>query len=114
MAKKLAADMTAEELEARHAKAAQKRADRRQKQLEAIAEITALLSPEQLKSLSENAQHQIAVWSQEYKPAARINITSGMSLMQLLAEHPNLSAKKLKARCADAGLTINWAKGIIE
>lgn len=114
MAKKTVAEMTAEELELRHAKAKERREKRRSSQLEAINEITALLTPQQLKSLSENAKHCIDVWKQEYKPASRITLVAGMSLMQLLAEHPNLSAKKLKSKCEELNLEIDWAAGVLK
>lgn len=111
MAKLKAADMTAEQLEARHAKAKERRENRKSNDMEAIIEIVSLL-PANAK-LSENAQRLVSRLKQEYTARNVYTPKAGDTLAQIFSEHPNISAKKLQKKCAEAGLSVDWATGTL-
>lgn len=114
MAKLKAKDMTPEQLEARHAKAKKRREAKKESNLKAIDEIVALLSDEQLQSLSKEARHFIAVCRGEFAVERNVYVpVEGDTLQSIFQRFPNISTKKLRSKCEDAGLAIDWANGII-
>lgn len=114
MAKLKVADMTAEQLEARHAKAKERREARKDANIGAINEIVALLTEKQLQSLSKEAQHFISRMRGELAVVRNIYTpVEGDTLAAIFAQYPNISSKKLEAKCKDAGLKIDWAKAQI-
>lgn len=106
-------ELTEQEKLERKAKSKERRVARKDRNNKAITEIVMLLTDEQFNSLSKEAKQLVAVLQQQYKPASRIEVYEGLTLMQLLEKHPNLSAKKLQAKCEEKGLVIDWAKGVI-
>lgn len=111
MAKKTAAEMTPQELAAKHEKAKERRVARKENDLQAITEIVALIKPEQMKALSENAQRLIKRLQQEYKPASSYDdVVEGADITQLFLKHPNMSFKKLTKRCEENGWKIEGTK----
>lgn len=105
--------LTAEELEAKHQKAAERRAARKESNMEAINEIVSLLTEEQVKALSDGAKKLIAVLRQEYAARSVYVPQEGDTLAQIMSKHPNISAKKLAKKCEEAGLVVDWAKGML-
>lgn len=111
MAKKLASELTPQELAAKHEKAKERRVARKENDLQAITEIVALIKPEQMKALSENAQRLIKRLQQEYKPASSYDdVVEGADITQLFLKHPNMSFKKLTKRCEENGWKIEGTK----
>lgn len=113
MAKKTVSEMTAEELAARHEKAAERRAQRKDNNKVAIQELVDLLSDEQLEKLSEVTKKFIQLNLGEYV-RTKISVAEGDTLQSLFMAHPNLSYKKLAKKCEAAGLKIDETGTIVK
>lgn len=113
MAKKTVAEMTPEELAARHEKAAERRAQRKDNNKVAIQELVDLLSDEQLDKLSEVTKKFIQLNLGEYV-RTKISVAEGDTLQSLFMAHPNLSYKKLAKKCEAAGLKIDETGTIVK
>lgn len=111
MAKKLASELTPQELEQRHAKSAERRAKRKDDYKSAIQQLVDHLDCP-IEKLDDVTQRFIQVMLGEYKPKQIITITAGDNLIELLEKYKDVKDlyKKILKRCEEQGLKLEGTK----
>ena len=111
MAKKLAAELTPQELEVRHAKSAERRAKRKEDYKDAIKQLVDHLDCK-VEELDEVTQRFITVMLGEYKPRQVIVVKEGDDLVTLLDKYRTVKDldKKILKECEKQGLQLKGTK----
>ena len=111
MARKLASELTQQELEARHAKSAERRAKRKDNYKAAIQELVEHLDCK-VEELDEVTQRFISVMLGDYKPKQIIVVKEGDDLVTLLDKYQTVKDlyKKILQKCEEQGLKLNGTK----
>lgn len=111
MAKKLASELTQQELEARHAKSAERRAKRKDDYKAAIQQLVDHLDCK-IEDLDEVTQRFITVMLGEYKPKQVIVVKEGDDLVTLLDKYQKVKDlyKKILKKCEEQGLQLKGTK----
>lgn len=111
MAKKLASELTQQELDVRHAKSAERRAKRKEDYKEAIKQLVDHLDCK-VEELDEVTQRFITVMLGEYKPKQVIVVKEGDDLVTLLDKYRTVKDlyKKILKECEKQGLQLKGTK----
>lgn len=111
MAKKLASELTQQELDARHVKSAERRAKRKEDYKEAIKQLVDHLDCK-VEELDEVTQRFITVMLGEYKPKQVIVVKEGDDLVTLLDKYRTVKDlyKKILKECEKQGLQLKGTK----
>lgn len=111
MAKKLASELTPQELEVRHAKSAERRAKRKDDYKAAIQQLVDHLDCK-IEDLDEVTQRFITVMLGEYKPKQVIVVKEGDDLVTLLDKYQTVKDlyKKILKKCEEQGLQLKGTK----
>lgn len=111
MAKKLASELTQQELDARHVKSAERRAKRKEDYKDAIKQLVDHLDCK-VEELDEVTQRFITVMLGEYRPKQVIVVKEGDDLVTLLDKYRTVKDlyKKILKECEKQGLQLKGTK----